>query len=124
MVLILFVPSQVVRIPHFPVLKRPIEPATIIRRERLSRSQPLNQIRIADEVSPKEQGVVSAGLDHAPAVRIVPAASGKERRRAEYAAEVAQVDAEKVPGFEEFVLFGETDELLVALYGVRGNVRQ
>lgn len=108
-------PPQIIRIPHLAILKRPIEPTPIISRKRPPQPQPLHQIRIADEVAPKQQGVVAAGLDHAPTNRVVPAASGKEGRRAEDAPEQAQVRGREAPGFQVFFFFGRGDELLVAL---------
>lgn len=109
--------SRIVRIVERIVLERPIEPAAIVRRERDAVLQPLHQVRVADEVAAVEQGVVLARLEHAPRVRIVPAAGREEGRGAEDLAECVEGHVGQAPALEEAVLLFVAEDLLVALVG-------
>lgn len=55
------------------ILKRPIEPSPLIRGQGSTLLQPLYQIRVTGEQTTEEEGIVAAGLQHAPGVFVVPA---------------------------------------------------
>ena len=103
------------RVAMLIILKRPIKPCPLIRRERNALAQPLHQIRITREESTKDQGIIQAGFQHAPGVLVVPATARKEGGRAEDLAEAGEVDVGQAPAFQELVFFFVAEDLLVAL---------
>lgn len=97
------------------ILKGSIEPSAIIRCKGNAPAQSLHQVRVAREVSSIEETIVLPGLQDAPRIGLVPAASRKEGGRAEDLAEGGEVDTRKAPAAEEGILFFVTVNLLVAL---------
>ena len=98
------------------ILKRPIEPSPLIRGQGSTLLQPPYQIRVTGEQTTEEEGIVAAGLQHAPGVFVVPATGWEEGGWAEDLAEAVEVDVAEAPAFEEFVFFFVAEDLLVALF--------
>ena len=80
--------------------------------------QPTHQVRVTREKPAKEQRIVPAGLQHTPAVLVVPAPGREERCGAEDLAEGVEVDIFQAPACQEFVFFFVAEDLLVALRAV------
>lgn len=100
------------------ILKRPIKPGPLIRRQRNPLAQPIHQVRVTSERPSEQDGIVAAGLQHAPGVLVVVTAGGKERRGAEDLAEAVEIDVRQAPGGQEGVFFFSAEDLFIALFMV------
>lgn len=97
------------------ILKRTVEPRTIVRRKRDALPQPLDKVRVTGEVASVQKRVVPAVFQHAPRVALIPASGREEGSSSKDLAEAAQIDVGKPPAAEEVVLFLVAEDLLIAL---------
>jgi hypothetical protein len=105
----------VIYIPYAIVLERTIKSRPIIRSQREPFLQSLRQIRIANEISPIDQGVIAPGLENTPGVRVVESARREKWRVAKDLAERRKIDGWQSPRIEELLLLCFAEDLLVAL---------
>jgi hypothetical protein len=74
----LLIRGRVIGVVEGIVLERPIESGTVIRGQRETFLQSVNQVGVADEVPAIKKSIVFSGLDYTPRVLIVPTA-GREK---------------------------------------------
>lgn len=106
---------RIIHIALSIIFERAIEATTFVGGKRDAMLKTVDQIWVASEEAAIQKSIVATIFQDTPGVRLVPAAAGEERRRAEDLAEAAQVYVEKTPAAEEFVLFFVAEDLFVAL---------
>lgn len=74
----LLIRSWVIGVVEGIILERPIETGTIVRGQRETLLQSVDQIGVANKVATVKKGIVFARLHHTPRVLIVPAAGREE----------------------------------------------
>lgn len=114
LLLLLLLPRGIIRITYMRVLGEwPIESRAVVRRQGQALAQPHHQVRVANKVPAKQQAVVSAALEDAPAIGVVEAAGRQERRVGPDGAEGREVHGRQAPRVQELPLLGLGEDLLV-----------
>jgi hypothetical protein len=97
------------------VLKRSVEPSTVVRRHGDLLLQSVHQIRVAGKVTAVQKTIVFTGFHHSPGVLVVPATSGEKRGGAKDLSESIEGHVQQTPAPEELVFLLGAENLFIAL---------